>query len=329
MKKDLRFLLLGVVFVLLWACVSGPPNFDKIPRDLGVVKPVVMFGEKASDKHDSAKLQFDKPKSIGVQSNGNIIVGGKHFDLTMFTADGQFVKIIGKKGKGEGEWLYTKGIAIADNDDIYVADAKQNKIIVYDKDGNFKREFGKEGTGPGEFSDIGPICIDSDYNLYVSDANAGIIKFDANDKFIMNIGHLGEGKGLIADPGWVAVNSRLKKLYIADDPNGQVDVYNAETGDFLYEFGGIGEGPDKWAEDVEGLAIGPWDLVFAVDEAGGNIKIFKEDGTFITKFGKPGIYDGELADSEGIAYDKKNRRIVLADEKNFRVQSWSLKSLGF
>ena len=329
MKKILGVLTILLVGILFWSCVSGPPAFDKFPKDLGVVKPVVMFGKKAKDKPDVSKYQFDKPKPIAVQSNGNIVVGGKHFDLSMFTSEGEFIKIIGKKGKGKGEWTYPKGIAVDANDNIYVADAKLNKIIVYDKDGNFIREFGKEGKGPGEFSDIGPICLDSDNNLYVSDANAGIIKFDSNDKFIKNIGHLGEGPGLIADPGWVAVNSKLKKLYIADDPNGQVDVYDKDTGEFLYEFGGIGKGPGKWAEDIEGLAIGPWDLLFAVDESGGNIKIFQEDGTFVTQFGKPGLYEGELADSEGIAYDAKNKRIVLADEKNFRIQSWSLESLGF
>ncbi len=125
------------------------------------------------------------------------------------------------------------------------------------------------------------------------------------------------------------MNSKLNKLYVSEDGNGQVDVYDTETGEFLYDFGGLGKAPENFTEDIEGLAIGPWDLVFAVDEGRVSIKIYQEDGTFVTQFGKAGIFEGEMASSEGLAYDAKNRRIVLADEKNHRVQSFALKDLGF
>ena len=217
------------------------------------------------------------------------------------------------------------------DDTIYVGSTNLLKILVFDKDGNFLREFGKEGTPPDWFDAIGPICVDDDGNIYVSDKNedGGALKFDNDGNFIIKIGKICEGENITMQAGYLAVNSKLHKLYIADDPNGQVDVYDSVTGDFLYEFGGHGEGPDKWGDDCEGIAIGPWDLVFAVDENGGTIKVFQEDGTFVTSFGKPGIYEGELGDAEGLAYDAANRRIVLADEKNYRVQSWSLDSLGF
>ncbi|MCD6122076.1 MAG: NHL repeat-containing protein [Spirochaetales bacterium] len=322
--------LLVVTGVLFLSCMTRPPDFTKIPKDLGVVKPAVMFGHQTKDKHNSETYMFDKPKPIAVQSNGNIIVGGKNFSLSMFTADGKFIKYIGKKGKGKGEYNYPKGIAIDADDNIYVGDSKLYKIMEFDKDGNFLREFGKKGKPSEGFTAVGPISIDADGNIYVTDKGkeGGIFKYDNNGKFIMKIGKNGEGKGEIAEAGWTAINNKSKKIFVANDSQGKVEVYNYETGEFLYEFGGIGEGPDKWAADIEGIAIGPWGLVFAVDETGGNIKVFQEDGTFVTKFGKSGIYEGELADSEGLAYDAKNKRVVLADEKNFRVQSWSLESLG-
>ncbi len=331
MKKYFGILLAaGIVAVLLASCASIP-DFSSFEKYLGVVKPVVMFGEKTKGDQDSANYQFTKTKSIAVQSNGNIIVGGKNFGLSMFTADGKFIKNIGAYGEGPGEFKYPKGLAVDKDDNIYVGAAKLLKVLVFDKDGNFVREFGKEGTPPEGFEAIGPMCVDKAGNIYVSDKteNGGVLKFDNSGNFIKKIGVIGEGQNMTKQAGHIAINSALNKLYVADDPNGQVDVYNSETGDFLYEFGGIGKGPDKWGDDCEGLAIGPWGLVFAVDENGGNIKVFQEDGTFVTSFGKPGIYEGELGDSEGLAYDPANRRIVLADEKNYRVQSWSLESLGF
>ena len=102
-----------------------------------------------------------------------------------------------------------------------------------------------------------------------------------------------------------------------------------DTGALKFEMGGLGNGPGLWEEDIEGLAVGPWGLIFAMDEAGGNVKVFTADGMFVTQWGKAGLYDGELASSESIAYDPINRRIIVADEKNYRVVSFTLDSLGF
>jgi len=40
------------------------------------------------------------------------------------------------------------------------------------------------------------------------------------------------------------------------------------------------------------------------------------------------LYEGEFASTESIAYDSKNNRIVVADEKNYRVVSFALSSIG-
>ena len=207
---------------------------------------------------------------------------------------------------------------------IIVGDGSRSVVLIFDGDGEFLREIEHE-----KFADIGPLCVDVDNNIYVSDAENGVLIFTNQGKYLRTVGNVGDGPDLIGEPGWPAVNSELNKLYVADDPNGEIDVYDLVSGDFLYSIGGIGKGPGKWEEDIEGVAIGPWNLVIAMDEGGGNVKIFQEDGTFVTQFGKNGLYDGEFASSESLAYDPVNKRIVVADEKNFRVQSFSLKDLGF
>lgn len=306
-------------------CVSGPPAMDSFPDDLGVVMPVVMFGNAAEGAHDSASYQFGSPKPIAVDAKGNIIVGAEDFDLSVFTSEGEFVTLIGSRGEGEGQWMYPKGIAVDKADNIYVSDNALFKVMVFDSGYNLVAEFGEKGEGPGKFNDIGDVTVDDDGNIYVSDDGTGIHVFDSDYKFIKTI----LDPDQTSENGYVAVNTRLRKLYVSEDGNGQVDVYDIDSGDFLYDFGGLGDAPENLAEDVEGLAIGPWDLVIVVDEGRTSVKIYQEDGTFVTQFGKKGLYEGEMASSEGVAYDKKNRRIVLADEKNHRVQSFALKDLGF
>ena len=109
---------------------------------------------------------------------------------------------------------------------------------------------------------------------------------------------------------------------------GEVDVFDLATGAYEFTMGGLGQGAGEFSEDVEGVCVGPWNLIFAMDENSGKIHVYQEDGSHVTTFGNAGIYEGEFASAEGIAYDAANGRIVVADEKNYRIQSIALKDLG-
>ncbi|RKX81213.1 MAG: hypothetical protein DRP70_04765 [Spirochaetes bacterium] len=327
MKKAFVIICAAFVMLMVVGCASVP-NFDEFSEDLGVVMPYLMFGDKTEGEHDSEAYLFSKPKPIGADSQGNIFVGGKEFPLTKYSSEGAFIAILADRGDAEGEINYVKGIAVNSMDYVYATDSLNKRINIFDNEGNFVRSFGTAGSNPGEFDDIGPIAIDSNDNLYVSDDAQGVHVFDSEDNFIKMIGDYGEGDGQTSEFGWLATDTEVGQLYVAVDGSGRIDAYSLDTGEKLFEMGGLGNGPGMWEEDIEGLAVGPYNLLFAVDEAGGNIKVFKADGTFVTQWGKAGLYEGEFASTESIAYDPKNNRIVVADEKNYRVVSFALSSIG-
>ncbi|MBI9101056.1 MAG: NHL repeat-containing protein [Spirochaetales bacterium] len=327
MKKAFTIFMLVAIALAMIGC-SSVPKFDEFEPDQGVVMPYLMFGDSTDGEHDSAAYLFVAPKAIASDSMGNIYVGGKEFVLSKYSPDGEFIAVIAPRGDAEGEINYVKGIVTDSMDNVFATDSINGRINVFDADGNFVRRFGEVGEGPGNFSDVGPITMDADDNLYVSDDAQGVHVFDKNDNFIKMIGDRGDEPGQTSEFGWLAVDSDLRQLYVAVDGSGRIDVYDIDTGVKKFEMGGLGKGPGMWEEDIEGLAIGPWGLIFAIDEAGGNIKAFQSDGTFVTQWGKAGLYDGEMASAESIGYDPTNRRIVVADEKNYRVVSFSLSSLG-
>ena len=329
MKKVISILLLAAI-VVMTGCMSTGPDFDSIPADQGVVMPYMMVGEQADGVHDSANYLFTSPKAIAADSQGNIYVGAKQFPVSKFTADGEFVAVVAKLGTEKGDVGYAKGLAVNSKDQLLACDAKQNKITIFDADGNWVGEFGEasdEPGVPGKFHDVGPLAVDADDNVYVSDAETGVHVFDADGNFVKLLGIVDEGDAGSEEFGWIAVDSEVAQLYVADDGRGEVDVYDLNTGDYKFTMGGLGEGNELWAEDVEGLAVGKYNLLYAVDEAGGNIKCFTADGTYVTKWGQTGLYDGEMASSESIAFDPANNRIVVADDKNYRVISFSLADL--
>jgi len=266
MKKAFTFICAAIVLLMVVGCASAP-DFDAFEADLGVIMPYLMFGDKTEGVHDSEAYLFDKPKSIGADSQGNIYVGGKAFNLTKYTSEGEFVAVLANRGDAEGEINYVKGIAVNSKDYVYATDSINKRINVFDNEGNFLRSFGKEGSNPGEFDDIGPIAIDADDNLYVSDDAQGVHVFDSEDNFIKMIGDRGDAEGQTSEFGWLATDKEVDHLYIAVDGSGRIDTYSMSTGEKLFEMGGLGNGPGMWEEDIEGLAVGRWYFCNSVGES--------------------------------------------------------------
>ena len=329
MKNFMSIVIAAIIAIAFSGC-AGTPDFSKFPADNGVVKPAVIFGKKAKE-FNAAAHQFTAPKPLAVDSEGNIYTAGKAFDFSKFAADGTYVSIIGVKGKEAGQWNYPKGIAAAKNGNIYLADSYNTKIMVYDKAGKLLMEFGEKGDEAHQLSDIGPCSVDAEGNFYVADEGAipGIKKFGPDGKFVSLFApQVEEGMPGIKVLSWSAIDDELGRLYAGDDGDGDVDVFELKTGKYLFSFGGHGLEEGQFTEDLSGIAVGPYNLVFVADESDGTIQVYTPEGKYVTQWGKAGIYDGEMAAVEGIGYDSKNNRIVVADEGNFRIQSFALKDIG-
>lgn len=98
--------------------------------------------------------------------------------------------------------------------------------------------------------DLGDIEIDDNSNIYILEVKEGRIKkFDKNGNFILSIGRRGQGPGELNYPRDFII-TKDKKIFVADDENGRIDVFNIE-GLFLYSFNVKG-GPQEIVEDSEG-----------------------------------------------------------------------------
>ena len=79
-----------------------------------------------------------------------------------------------------------------------------------------------------------------------------------------------------------------------------------------------------------GMLSGPWGVAvnerneIVVTESGNHrIQVFSSDGTYLRSFGREGEKQGEFNCPRGIAFDKKNESIFVADRSNHRVQLFS------
>jgi DNA-binding beta-propeller fold protein YncE len=129
------------------------------------------------------------PGGIAADQDGNLFIA--HFPasgrndetqedrISVYEAQGNFIREFGKSGSGDGELSWPGGVAIGPDDRVYVADQTNRRVQVFDKDGKFVAKFGEYGTGPGQFGGTtnpksrvgGPqlLAFDRDGNLYTTE----------------------------------------------------------------------------------------------------------------------------------------------------------------
>ena len=92
---------------------------------------------------------FDAPNDVLVAPNGNIFVADTHgaqfqdeagpnakSRISIFSADGTFIKSFGEWGFGDGQFRSPHSLAMDSQGRLFVADRGNNRIQIFDQDGN-------------------------------------------------------------------------------------------------------------------------------------------------------------------------------------------------
>ena len=76
--------------------------------------------------------ELDQPLSIAVDTSGMVYVseGGSHC-VSVFTSEGQFVILFGRKGFGPGKFTCPRGLAVDNSGVVYVCDRDNNHVQVF------------------------------------------------------------------------------------------------------------------------------------------------------------------------------------------------------
>jgi uncharacterized protein (TIGR03663 family) len=194
------------------------------------------------------------------------------------------------------------------------------KVPKADSEGRFT--LGERGSSPGRFIKPAGLAVDGDGNLYVADSgNHRVQKFDAEGKFIAEVGSSGKGEGQFNEPWGVAVDSQ-GNLYVADTWNNRIQKFDRDL-KFVTQWG-------KPASDLTNpkpydfwgprdVAIDPQGNVWVADTGTCRVLKFTSDGTFLASFGKCGSEPGQLREPVGIEI-AANGDIFVADAWNSRIQ---------
>ena len=225
--------------------------------------------------------------------------------------------VTGESRRGEG---FAKPYAVAVRGGrIYLSDSVERFVKVLDvPNGRFFR-IGEEGSGQL----VKPLGLDVDSAglLYVADATAKqIMVYDRDGKFLRKIG----GEKWFDRLTSVTVDAAGTRLYVVDiggvlSPRHQVRVFDARSGEHLFDFGKRGAGPGEFNLPRD-VAIGKDGRLYVVDGGNFRVSVFTPDGKHLKSWGGVGKQYGNFARPKEIAADNEgNIYVVDTAFGNFQI----------
>jgi len=178
---------------------------------------------------------------------------------------------------GGGMIVFPHGLYVDKDGNVWVTDGQANKqgtkgqqVFKFSPQGKVLLTLGKAGVSgrsPDTFNQPNDVITAPNGDIFVSDghdgqqdnpppnANARILKFTKDGKFIKEWGKLGSAPGEFRTPHSLAFDSR-GRLFVADRGNHRIQIFD-QDGKFL----------DQWRQfsRVSGLFIDRHDTLYAID----------------------------------------------------------------
>ena len=197
--------------------------------------------------------------------------------------DLKIIRYIGKNPEITAKLHYAKGVAVANNGDIYVADTGNSRIVVFSKDGDYRFSFGNFGNNENQF--IGPVRIFiNGKEVYVSDPLSSTVKvFSLAGEFEEFLFSSNSRSNAFAYPYKISVNSE-GLLATLDGYSGRVYLY--KNNKYLESFNIYPDYSKRFSTFMKENELTMGDIALGED---GSVYVLNGDNETITRFYNNGI----------------------------------------
>ena len=202
----------------------------------------------------SGEGQFDCPIGVAVDTDGNILVADlNNHRIQKFTSGGQFLTAVGTWGDRPLQFKFPNAIAWnAFENKVYVVDNDNYRILVLNRKLTTSSIFQKlkRCISISHFHSPRGIACDSTGKVYL--VMSGCVEvFTANGVSVRVIGRHGRGRGELAGPKGVTIDTSCDMVYVSEWDNHRVSVFTSE-GQFVTTFV-LEEAPEGLAVDSSGV----------------------------------------------------------------------------
>jgi DNA-binding beta-propeller fold protein YncE len=206
---------------------------------------------------------------------------------------------------------------------IFVSDSVSRAVRVFDAPSGTYFVIGAPNEENHAARLMKPLGIDTDAQgtLYVMDATLKQVKVYSRDgEYLRTLLKPGD----IDRPSSVTVDPDGERIYVVDiggpqSENHRVRVYNATTGEHLFDIGKRGSGPGEFNLPRD-VAIAPNGDLYVSDGGNFRIEVFDHNGKFLRTFGEIGKQLGNFGRPKELAIDKDgNVYVIDAAFGNFQI----------
>lgn len=227
---------------------------------------------------------FWTPQDFALADDGLVYVINRGAEelgqrISKVTLDHQFLGQYGSFGRGDGQFVWPRSIALDRAGNVYACDDHLNRISVFGPDDAFLSSWGESGSGEGQLSGPSGLAFDPDDNLVVVDGmNHRVQRFTKDGTFLGGFGRHGDGDGEFNLPWGLCVDD-AGNIFVADWKNNRVQKFDAD-GNFRLKLevsaSGVGDlhGPTGVAVDSEGD-------IYVTDWGNHRVQVYASDGRFI------------------------------------------------
>jgi len=244
-------------------------------------------------------------------------------------------RIVGETGSLPGQFQAPRGLAVAPDGSLYLADSKNYRIQHLSPTGEVLHVWGSFAdilagdAPPGTFNEPWDVAVGPDGAVYVTDTwNHRVQKFTADGQFLTMWGFFGTAETPAAfwGPRSVEVDAQ-GQVFVSDTGNKRVVIFGPD-GDYINQFGVLGFGPGQFDEPV-GLALGSDGQVFIADTWNQRMQVMIPTGANayspLMQWDVVGWYGSSLENKPYLAADPQNGRLFVADPEGYRVLEFSLE----
>lgn len=313
-----KIALLLAALTLLQGCVGTAPKHDSAPtfypplpqrpqlQFLASITSQVDVGNREAvleafllDKDESARLS--RPHYMAARP-GKLYVSDMGYGLILII-DFEKKELRPFQPQREGTLRSPEGIAVSENNHLFVADSERNRVVVFDAEDRFVRLYG----GDDIFQRPVDVAVYGD-RVYVCDHFAHVVHVldRESGKPLRTIGGRGQGPGEFDFPTHLRVD-REGNLYVNDSFNYRIQKFDA-NGDYLHEFGYHSRTVGGFTRP-KGFDIALDGRLYVADAAFENVQIFTdEDQDLFLSFGGGEEGRGRMFFPSAVAVDRHNVR---------------------
>jgi len=180
------------------------------------------------------KKDFSRISDVAVDdTSGQIYVldrGGVEslqHQVVVYSADGERLNVIGKRGHNDGEFNHPNQLATNKQGELYVLDAGNFRVQVFDAKGQFLRKWGRLGKQLGNLARPRGVALDDNGKVYITDAAYQNFQiFNSAGQLLLNVGS-GGGEDLPGNymlPAGIATDE-TGRIYVVDQVRRKIEIF--------------------------------------------------------------------------------------------------------